>query len=70
MDAEELLTMTRAVRRRLDLERAVPRAVVEDCLRIAVQAPAARSRPLCRWLLVDDPALPGRVQVFLTPIES
>jgi nitroreductase len=56
LDGESLLTSTRAVRRRLDLQRPVPRGVVEDCLRLAVQAPAARNRVVCRWLLVDDPA--------------
>jgi nitroreductase len=57
LDGDSLLSTTRAVRRRLDLQRPVPRAVVEDCLRLALQAPAARGRTLCRWLLLDDPDL-------------
>jgi len=36
---DELLTTTRTVRKRLDLSRAVPRNVVEECLAIALQAP-------------------------------
>jgi nitroreductase len=36
---DEVLTTTRAVRRRLDLERPVERTVVEECLRLAFQAP-------------------------------
>jgi nitroreductase len=55
LDGETLLTTTRAVRRRLDLGRAVPRAVLDDCLRVALQAPTARNVALCRWLFVDDP---------------
>src|SRR5262245_7012364 len=35
LTVDEVLTTTRAVRRRLDLERPVPRAVVEECLRLA-----------------------------------
>jgi hypothetical protein len=35
---DELLTTTRAVRRRLDFTRPVPRTVIEECLTIAQQA--------------------------------
>ena len=38
---DELLTTTRAVRKRLDLTRPVPLEVVLDCLRLATQAPSA-----------------------------
>ena len=38
---DELLATTRAVRKRLDLTREVPRDVIEECLEIAVQAPTA-----------------------------
>lgn len=55
--AEEVLTTTRAVRRRLDVERPVPRDVVLDCVRIAAQAPAGVNRSPLRWLLIDDPAV-------------
>ena len=41
MDAETLLTTTRSVRRKLDLDRPVEDEVLTDCLRIAMQAPAA-----------------------------
>jgi hypothetical protein len=40
-DAETLLTTTRSVRRKLDLDRPVQPEVIIDCLRIAMQAPAA-----------------------------
>ena len=38
---DELLSTTRAVRRRLDLTRPVEREVLEECLRLAQQAPTA-----------------------------
>ena len=56
IDGETLLTTTRAVRKRLDLTRPVARHVIDDCLRIALQAPAAQNNALCRWIFVDDPA--------------
>ncbi|MBM3692729.1 MAG: nitroreductase family protein [Actinobacteria bacterium] len=54
---DELLTTTRAVRRRLDLSRPVPRSVVEECLRLAFQAPNGSNGQDWRWVLVDDPDL-------------
>jgi nitroreductase len=53
---DELLTTTRAVRRRLDLERPVPRDVVLDCLRVALQAPTGGNGQGWRWIVVTDPA--------------
>jgi hypothetical protein len=41
VDAETLLTTSRSVRRKLDLDRPVEPEVIIDCLRIAMQAPAA-----------------------------
>ena len=52
---DRLLTTTRAVRRRLDLDRPVEREVVLDCLRIATQAPSGGNSQPWRWLVVDDP---------------
>jgi nitroreductase len=56
LSAEEVLTTTRTVRRRLDLERPVGRDVVEACLRIAFQAPNGSNQQTWGWVLVDDPA--------------
>jgi nitroreductase len=53
---DELLTTTRAVRRKLDLERPVELEVVMECLRIAVQAPTAGTTQNWRWLVVQDQA--------------
>jgi nitroreductase len=38
---DELLTTTRAVRKRLDLTRPVERPLIEECMRIAQQAPTS-----------------------------
>ncbi|MFD3786376.1 nitroreductase family protein [Streptomyces cyaneofuscatus] len=47
LTADEVLTSTRAVRRRLDLDRPVERALIEEFLRLATQAPTGRNRQ--RW---------------------
>jgi nitroreductase len=53
---DHLLATTRAVRRRLDLTRPVPAEVIEECLRLAVQAPTGSNRQGWRWVVVTDPA--------------
>lgn len=51
---DSLLSTTRAVRKRLDLDRPVPREVIAECLELAVQAPTASNSQTWRWLVVDD----------------
>jgi nitroreductase len=51
-----LLSTTRSVRKRLDLERDVPESVILECLRLAVQAPTASNSQTWRWIVVTDPA--------------
>ncbi len=41
LSADELLTTTRAVRKRLDFDRPVHSEVISDCIRVAQQAPSA-----------------------------
>jgi nitroreductase len=53
---DHLLTTTRSVRKRLDLSRPVPRDVVLECLRLAIQAPTGGNTQGWRWLVIDDPA--------------
>ena len=55
-ETDRLLSTTRSVRRRLDLSRPVPRDVLVDCVRLAVQAPTGGNAQTWRWLLIDDPA--------------
>jgi nitroreductase len=52
---DHLLSTTRAVRRRLDLDRPVEKSVILDCLRLAVQAPTASNSQTWRWVVVTDP---------------
>lgn len=52
---DELLATTRAVRKRLDFDRPVPRSVIEECLELAIQAPTASNSQTWRWVVVDDP---------------
>ena len=51
---DELLTTTRAVRKRLDLTRPVGRDVILECLRLAMQAPTASNAQDWRWLVITD----------------
>ncbi len=51
---DELLATTRAVRKRLDLTREVPRELINECLELAVQAPTGSNSQTWRWMLVDD----------------
>jgi nitroreductase len=53
---DELLSTTRAVRKRLDLTRPVPREVLEDCLRLAQQAPTAGYSQKWHFVVVTDAA--------------
>src|SRR5258708_9491493 len=50
----ELLSTTRAVRRRLDLSRRVEREVLEECLELAQQAPTASYSQNWHFVVVTD----------------
>ena len=54
---DQLLSTTRAVRRRLDLERPVEQETLEACLRLAQQAPTGSYRQDWHFLVVTDPGL-------------
>ena len=54
---DEVLTTTRAVRRRLDLERPVEREVLEECLALAQQAPTGSYAQDWHFVVVTDPEL-------------
>ncbi len=56
LSADEVLSTTRAVRRRLDLERPVDPALLEQCTALAQQAPSGRNRQRWDFLFVADPA--------------
>ncbi len=54
LSPDELLTTTRAVRRRLDFDRPVPRELVEECVRIALQAPSGSNARGWHFMVVGD----------------
>ncbi|HVS12329.1 MAG TPA: nitroreductase family protein [Thermoanaerobaculia bacterium] len=52
LDADALLTTTRAVRKRLDLDRPLDLATVRECLEIALQAPSGSNAQGWHFVLV------------------
>ena len=52
---DEVLSTTRCVRRRLDLERPVERELIEECLGLAQQAPVASYQENWHFVVVTDP---------------
>jgi nitroreductase len=52
---DHLLTTTRAVRKRLDFDRPVEPEVIEECLRLAIQAPTGGNSQGWRFMVVTDP---------------
>lgn len=56
LSPDELLSTTRAVRKRLDFDRPVERSLIEQCLQIALQAPTGGNRQRWHFVLVDDAA--------------
>jgi len=55
LTVDEVLTTTRAVRRRLDLTKPVEREKIEECIRLAQQAPAGSNLQLAHFVVVTDP---------------
>ncbi len=56
MTADEVLSTTRAVRKRLDLTRPVERELLLECLALAQQAPTGGNRQGWGFVVVTDPA--------------
>jgi nitroreductase len=54
MDFDHVATTTRAVRKRLDLERPVEPEVIEECMEIALQAPTGSNAQGWRFVVVTD----------------
>ena len=51
---DEVLATTRAVRRRLDLERPVDNQLLLDCIDLAEQAPTGGNLGSRRWVIVRE----------------
>lgn len=54
LSPDELLTTTRAVRKRLDLTRPVPMDLIRECLEIALQGPSGSNAQSWHWVVVTD----------------
>src|SRR5690242_9105821 len=54
LSADEVLTSTRSVRKRLDFDRPVPREVLMECLDLALQAPTGSNAQGWQWVFVED----------------
>lgn len=54
---DELLSTTRAVRKRLDLSRPVEDALIRECIELAMQAPSGSNNMTMQFLVVRDPEL-------------
>jgi nitroreductase len=58
---DELLTTTRAVRKRLDFDRPVAMETLKECLEIAVQAPTGSNAQGWQFVFVTDPDKRARI---------
>ena len=56
-----VLKTTRSVRRRLDLEKPVPRALIEEAIDIALQAPTGANTQTWRFMVVTDAGLKAKI---------
>ena len=55
LDPDQLLSTTRSVRKRLDLERPVDLELIRECIDVATQAPTGGNNQGWHWLVVTDP---------------
>ncbi|OKH83784.1 nitroreductase [Mycobacterium sp. SWH-M3] len=55
LSADEVLTTTRSVRKRLDFDKPVSREVLLECLDIALQAPTGSNAQGWQFVFVEDP---------------
>lgn len=56
LNPDELLSTTRAVRKRLDFSRSVPDDLVRECVAMALQAPSGSNEIAMRFVVVRDRA--------------
>jgi nitroreductase len=61
LSPDELLTTTRAVRKRLDLERPVPMEVIREALSVALQAPSGSNSQTWQWIVITDPEIKAQI---------
>jgi nitroreductase len=56
LDADQLLTTTRAVRKRLDFSRPIEDSVIRECVDIAMQSPSGSNNMTMQFVVVRDEA--------------
>ncbi len=56
LDPDQLLSTTRAVRKRLDFERPVPDELVRECVDLAMQSPSGSNNMTMQFVVVRDEA--------------
>ncbi len=54
LSADDVLTTTRSVRKRLDFDKPVSRDVILECLDLALQAPTGSNAQGWQWMFVED----------------
>jgi nitroreductase len=64
LNPDELLTTTRAVRKRLDLDRPVPLEIIREALGVALQAPSGSNSQTWHWIILTDPELKAQVAAY------
>lgn len=65
---DELLTTTRAVRKRLDFERPIEMSVLKECLQIATQAPTGSNAQGWQFVFVTDPAKKAKIGEYYAQV--
>lgn len=71
LSPDELLTTTRAVRRRLDFDRPVSLELVRECLEIALQAPSGSNTQGWHWVVIVDSQQRGRIaEIYRSAFEE
>ena len=61
LSPDELLSTTRAVRKRMDFERPVDPALVRECIEMAAQAPTGSNAQGWHFVVVTDPAKRAKI---------
>jgi nitroreductase len=64
LGADELLSTTRAVRKRLDFDKPVEMDVIRECLALAIQAPTGSNAQGWEFVVVTDPGKRARIAEY------
>ena len=67
-EVDRLLTTTKQVRKRLDLTRDVPTALLLECIEVAGHAPVGGHLERKRWIIVTDPELKAEIAHYYSEV--